>query len=543
MNLTSPPQDARSKIPVREVKTSIERFAVKGISFFLRQSVRDGIYLAFYLDIMKQQLFKYTVGIWGMIWCMCTPVSANVGDNVSVFIDILNEVRTAPYEYAMGLGYTPQDLAAKGIGPETRFPAYWPDTTLKTAAAQSVREMMGHAETPVEPIHLFTADTGGIISFFYFMTADTAARILINNLFKAELDTGVYQYILSSLYVYAGGAVKAGAAPDGSGSNAWFLSLHFGSVVLKEEVQLLNLINQVRAAPTTLRSLMPDGWIAPAHTGINWELSLFLLGYKQLTPVYFDNALFVSARQNSNILAAGKDPLSELPSPWIRSQFFGYQGDQVKEFTIKEFTNSAAVSSSMDMNAQVLGLFQGMFSNGILPGTSGEAVFSETYLDAGIGIAHPQSGVTDDDGQTGAAFLTVNWGRPIREAPLEDTPQGSKIYGVLFMDKDGNARYTPGEEIAGGGVIVYEARSETEALPGETPGSDMNTGHDTHANAGDVAFAVSDNAGRFVLTLPQKGNYRFRVTHGQCRIDTPVAVTGDRFVKLFCSVPPVDDSE
>lgn len=181
-----------------------------------------------------------------VFWGVCGPAAALSAEDNQLFLDILNEIRADPYEYAKGLGYGHDFLIGKGIGPDTPFDLYTLDKDLTAMAADENQRMAGEEVLePKKPVHRLTALTGGVVSFFNFMPRDRAFEIVINYLLKKELDPDNEspRYILSEK-TYSSVGIDISAGKVGSG-NAWFVSICFGSPERVSEIQMLNLINQV----------------------------------------------------------------------------------------------------------------------------------------------------------------------------------------------------------------------------------------------------------------------------------------------------------
>ena len=137
-----------------------------------------------------------------VFWGIYSPAVALSSEVDQSFLDLLNEVRRAPYEHAIDMEYYPNSLVAKGILPETNFAPYTLDSNLNDTTAAS--------------------STGGVVSFFNFMPRDTACKITIDYLFKNELNTNTFDHILSEEYSSA--CIDISAGKVGSG-NAWFVDI------------------------------------------------------------------------------------------------------------------------------------------------------------------------------------------------------------------------------------------------------------------------------------------------------------------------------
>ncbi|MDZ7664829.1 MAG: hypothetical protein U5K27_05790 [Desulfotignum sp.] len=193
----------------------------------------------------------------------------------------------------VALGYDPTLLQEMGIGPETVFAPYALDRELsEDAAAANALEAAADPEAEsIPPVRRHMARTSSVFSFSHFMPMETVGHIFVQNLFKNELNTGDFQFILSEDFQYAGIAADPGVVAD-TRMNAWFLSLTLGSFGQVTEMQMLNLINQVRAYPPLTQYFI--------HTDSNMLFQqnplLYHLPKMQFSPLFPDDMLQQWAR-------------------------------------------------------------------------------------------------------------------------------------------------------------------------------------------------------------------------------------------------------
>jgi len=288
-----------------------------------------------------------------VFWGVYGPAAALSAEDDQYFLDMINQIRTAPYVYARDLGYTHEALSKIGILPETEISRapYTLDSDLTAAAAKESEEMADEemageeitvSDTP--PVYRLTASTGGVVSFFNFMSREEAFIIVINYLFKKELDNESFDHILSKDYSSAGIGISAGKVGSG---NAWFVAICLRSSELVSQIQMLNLINQVRHNPDNI-------W---KYTSLDRAEAYILNpnivylgdrdnGYK---PLFFDASLSASAQARSDYELNGTYPqgLSEAQTDLERAAYYDYNGEFAQEYalTMKKINTSTEKNS------------------------------------------------------------------------------------------------------------------------------------------------------------------------------------------------------
>lgn len=491
---------------------------------------------------MLKQTKKYSVILMVIFFYLGSYAIADTANNKESLLYMINQIRTSPFSHAVSLGYGDDFLVERGILPETELKPYTMDDFLNSRAADANgRNMAGDAEPaengePVEigPVHLLTAEVSFIVSFFNFMSADIAGQFFIDNLFKKELESKENQIILSDDYSWAGIAIEAGVTEDSM--NAWFFTISLGSSMLRSEVQVLNLINQVRSEPSMVEEYINTDVIDNIVYD-NWSTyHLVQGGYK---PLFLNSFLHKSAVSGSfymlNETYPDSFPLTVTAemSPWEMSLYYGYSWDFLDESSV------IIVCAKDDSISCVNTIFSYLVLNELNNRPDDAVIFSDTVQDAGPGLAvssgenfdvvafslavgsNIQENAVELDIQENAADLDIQ----------EDPGQTSRIYGILFLDSDGNNFYSPGEEIAKENVIVYD--------------EEMNQ----------IQSIVTDNAGHFSITLDSNKSYFFKaVLEGFSGVSEDssgaledfygietdkVFVDTDLFVKLVCTPLPL----
>ena len=444
---------------------------------------------------MLRQIKIYTGILAILVFCVCSSSAADISENQSSLLDLINQIRTAPFSYALSLGYDTKFLEERGLVPDTEFEPYHMDDFLNSRAADSNTPLIGN-ETEVleiEPVHLITAETGGVVTFLNFMPANIAGKIFIDYLFKQEIESKNFQYILSDDYLYVGISIESGVTEHRM--NAWFLTISLGSSVLKSEGQILNLVNQVRSEPWKIQPYVDKTLIDIFYDHPN----IFDLFGREYPPVFLNTSLHLSARASSFYLLnkTYPEPLAFVigtSMEWMTH--FGYNGASVRE--------SVVACEKEDAISIVNTLFSSLVLNEFNTWPEGAVVFSSGFQDAGPGISFR----SNED--VNKAVLAFDIGAGVKEAD----EQISKIYGILFFDKDENYLYSPGEEIAQETVMVCD--------------EDMNP----------LKSVITDNAGHFSMILESNKNYFFNAEPEGFSVSAKFFVSTDQFVKLPCSLPP-----
>jgi hypothetical protein len=432
-----------------------------------------------------------------VIWAVCNPAAALSAEDDQAFVEMINQIREAPYDYAIGLDYTPEDLIDKGIEPETRYESYSLDEDLSATAADESHDIAETesqlmpdeeiTEPEAPPVYRLTASTGGVVSFFNFMTRKEAFKIVIDYLFKEELDTNTFDHILSEKYAYAGIAISAGKVGSG---NAWFVSIRLRSAERVSEIQMLNMINQLRDDPENIWEYKQLNKAQAFELNSN-IIDLLLTEYK---PLFFDASLSASAREH----------LSETQTDLEMYDYHGYQGEIVQASDVEIRSLTEEDGRSVDLLFESL-----LFSYELIDWPSSYVVFLRDVQDVGSNITY-QSG----DNKIGSSVLSFVVGKNEPTTSSDEnidsnTDEYSKIYGVLFSDNDGDGLYAPGEELIQKTVIAYDDAMQA------------------------VETAVTDNAGHFFMTLEPNRQYRFVATIDDVLVEKEsVFITSDQFVKL-----------
>ncbi len=352
-------------------------------------------------------------------------LAGNPSGNEAYAVTLVNYIRQNPKAYAETLGYNYNTLVKTlpWVVPYLSGMNPFSSSDFLNQRATALNNMDVKVSGPV-PTHYtdyaFTGDFGGVVSFVNYMDPGQAVKIVINSQFKKELDP-LYEgkrYILSSDYDLAGVSFKVGTTQVKTGlRNAYFITLCFGSSLLKSEVQIVNMINQLRADPTDSFKYL--------SFNIPWIQG-------ELQPLFFNDALGLTAK-------TGLTSLIDFPAYAL---YFGFSGTGVKESSIVE------VFPAAEPDLHVRWLFSAFVLGEIKSYPSKNTIFNPAYNEIGMGIYYlTNSGYIFSKLTTASGFT------------LKKDSSLVKIYGVVFTDSDENGCYTPGEEAAERVMVAYDKKT------------------------------------------------------------------------------------
>jgi hypothetical protein len=464
-------------------------------------------------------------------------VGANTTASGNLLLDLINQYREAPYAHAVVLGYDPVHLSTIGIFPDTRFEPYEPDDFLTRAALNdNVHAALPDTE-PLDPVFFDrqkVVQTGVVLTFFNFIAEETAAKIFAENMMKNELNTGSFEYVLASEFMYAGASLHPGVQ---DGRNAWFATLMLGVPAGITDMQMLNLINQVRAEPGLASAFMSGEMEAV----LKLNPQIYLLPALRFQPLFFDRFLYEFARADvmtPDLVSIGPDNRMILNT-----------GGAEKTWSGERFQSVTAATSwkNMEEARPVADLFKALLYQEVSVWPRSAVIFSNQYSEAGpfvhlkpmespdiqfkAGIQESAGTQTasDEPHQSGSGVVTVCAGSvfPVvapspAEKPVFET---ARIYGLLYFDQNDDNIYMPGEEVAEESVFIYPLSEKTGNNPDGTD---------------DPAFRlITDNAGHFALSLETGRYWVFEARKEEQFSRRIIYIENDRFVKMAFS--PLDN--
>jgi hypothetical protein len=475
--------------------------------------------------MMKMSFLNMVIRITVMvlIWGAGLAAASDAPDRF-VF-DLINQYRAAPYEKAVALGYDPAGLAEKGIFPETRFEPYRVDEGLfSTAADANARAAATEpVEPPPDPDRQHMIQTEAVLTFSNFIPMETAGTLFVRNLFTNELDTGEFRFILSSEFKHAGAAMDPGVL---DGRNTWFTTLVLGSAARVADIQMLNLINQVRAEPKSIFAYIPADLVTDLVTLFQENQQIYLLPSLHFKPMFFDGLLYEMAK--ADVLSPETVSIRS-DNRWALNTEVGektWPGEWFQSLT------AAASWENMAETQPVIDLFTALLYAELVDWPYSAVIFSNHYTEAGAFVFLDTVGTAESEGVLepgskelepgGAGQVTLCAGSAVPVPPLnpgeEPVIEAARIYGLLFLNQDDDTFYSPGEELAGETVDVYPLTGEN-GLP-----YDRNV---------EPAFrVVTDNAGHFSLSLEPGRQWVFEAWKDDQVSRRIIYIDTDQFVKM-----------
>lgn len=406
-------------------------------------------------------------------------------------IERLNNIRSAPFAYAETLGYDSQTLLETlpclNEFIEKDIELFTIDEFLNLKAGDLNSQKTTESD-PIEPDveilpendYAYTGETKATISFLNFMDIQTAVQIIINHLFKKELDPEFkgQRYILSSDFNLAGASLTGETTWDQTGmKNSYFITICFGSSLLKSEVQVLNMINQVRAEPLKNNNYIVLNFSSLINENFNAIYALL----RTYPPLFLNNRLQTYQTVFNN---TDQDYLSQALS-------YGYNGVEVDKSSVAE------VFPATDTNSLASLIFSSLILNELKKYPEKQIVFNPDFNDAGLSYTsvNPLYGCTE---------LSFTAGKRISE-----NSACSKIYGIIYKDIDENDVYTPGEEAAKEAVAIYDKETFEK-----------------------IKTIITDNAGHFSVNLLNQKEYIIQTGTGETITEKHIYLDADQFFIL-----------
>ncbi len=425
--------------------------------------------------MMKKIIIHMALSVSVLIFCV-VPCSADLQSPGQYLLKQMNQVRKAPYETAVSLGYSPEYLRGRNIFPETVLPEMTADPSLqKRAAADLPKDFsmdwcsytlpeMSETADPQEldVTYVNGVNRSAVISFLNYMSLERACGIFISHILKEELESVQRKALLSQETTKAGVFVSSGITEQGT--NAWFFSFHLGGGVLLQEIQLLNLINQVRFSPQVSVSFTKNGVLPVVKNTSRMKRLL----EKDYAPIFFDSALY-------HLLTFDTSPV------FLNYEHPGYCFSEY-DFSHLSETDPWATSDGIVSVSQV---FSELLEKEFIaaPAPCEELIFSNEIL-----FLAPKMNFFGDHGSIQKMIVgTKEIANPEYSDP--EYSNMARLYILAFSDSNKDSLYNPGEEYVGLRFKVFDAQNHL------------------------VKSFETDLAGHAELQLPPLKSYIFRIEY------------------------------
>lgn len=349
-------------------------------------------------------------------------------------INLINEIRVDPLGKAEALGYDRESLKASLPWLQETYAPFERDTFLDARATAHNYSDEDMSEPKIAPANDYTrtGETGGVVTFFNFLSPDSAAEIVVENIFKQELnpEKTTPLYILNKNYARLGIAMDAGMETVGQYTqNAYFITLCFASSRLRSEVQVMTMINQVRSQPSSLITYLGNetSMIELLDNNLNYLSEWF----QQYPPLMDNSILHQSAQKYAQQLADTAVVSSSLSlDPQIRALHMDYKGNSVTESLIVK-TIPADVTTDDIANM----MFYSLVEEELRSAPQRGGLFSREANEGGVGISFF---AVDDQIQIAGSVVDAGIAAPVDNRNIN-------IFGMVYSDKDNNRIYSPGE--------------------------------------------------------------------------------------------------
>lgn len=430
---------------------------------------------------------------------VCNAADSSIAaENQAYVIGLINTIRQDPLSYAESLGFNRGDLLNNfpwmadelrhgfggcRINVDLNNRAAYLTTTSKTVA--QIQNEVG-----VQYDYALFQEASGVVSFYNYMSVKNAYRVVLENLLRQELDPVNYgqRYLLNSRFNSVGAAAKGEKISDPNGNPyAYIVSICFASAALKSDVQMVNLINQIRQEP---RDVLADLGIS-LGTIAQKNINAFLgIQYTKYTP-FMDSTILHDLGQS--------DTKASRTNGWVEqfSTIPAYNGLDVSQS--KAVTPHETLSSESVVNT----VFSSMLDNELIVWPVEGVIFSTKAQYAGVGM-----GFVSGQGAF-ISYTTVNAG--VEAVPIDTEEVG--IYGLIYADEDKNGLYSPGEGKNRAPVWVYN-------------------------NQGILIRRVfTDNAGHFALKLTGNQSYTLHIPNGGELISLEPFLTENLYLPVQLATP------
>lgn len=401
---------------------------------------------------------------------MVFQVSAWAGEidadaDALLLVDLINMARKDPLGTAATLGMDPSkiltdfpelaDILIQGL-PELAF-----DERLHRSARKHTADMLANNYYAYESSDgrtlwhrmndegyaaTFSGESLGLLFFTNFISAETAVGRIFANMFRDELDpagSGI-RNILNPHVTDIGASIGGGIYNfNGYTGNVYLATCDFGATPEIYELQMISLINQLRASP---RPVLAGLGISINEADFPELADLFKKG--GLAPLWFDPALYLAADTLVRDMFTNNhfNPrTADGRTAGMRARENGYRPGAIAEARMRIITCDQEVSPTETVGRFFKQLADRAFRED--PNTREQQLFSGEAKDAGIRI---MAGIQPDYGWICGDNLHLLAADFAARAEYLDTA----LTGVVYADRNGNGIYDIGEELAGVGVTV-----------------------------------------------------------------------------------------
>lgn len=382
-----------------------------------------------------------------------------------LLVDLINAARKDPLGTAATLGMDPAkiladfpelaDILTQGL-PELAF-----DARLYRSARKHTMDMLANSYYAYESSDgrtlwhrmndagyaaVFSGESLGLLFFNNFISPETAVARIFANMFRDELDPAGSgrRNILNPDAKDIGAGIGGGIYNfNGYTGNVYLATCDFGATPEIYELQIINLINQLRANP---RPVLAGLGIIVNEADFPELADLFKKG--GLSPLWFDPGLYRAADTLVQDMFANNhfNPrTADGRTAGMRARENGYRPDAIAETRMRIITCDQQISPAETVERFFRQLVDRAFRED--PNRREQYLFSGAAADTGIRI---MAGTQPDYGWIcgdNLHILTADF------AVLNEYPDVA-LTGVVYADRNDNGIYDIGEELAGVGVTV-----------------------------------------------------------------------------------------
>ncbi len=436
-------------------------------------------------------IFVFVVGcLLGMAGFVFAAPLASVGpwDPSSYVLSQINEIRKAPYQNLIIRGYSPAFLQENNIFPNTVFPALRKDRILQDHANSEFsheRPFYADKSIPQKNHYMYAVNRSAVISFMNYMSLERACRIFISHTLGKEFQKGREKVLLSHKVGRVGILISSGT--DVQGNSSWFFALHLAKGIAVHDMQMLNLINQIRAYPEQIPSFVKKETLLWVENTLYFP-SLINRSY---SPVFFSSGLYENLNRRDSLNPVNINS-SDHFFQYDFSSFFSPSGKNTSIDERKRTSVSQCFSRLLEKEIFSSLQERVLFSNDF----SSMAVTSQFFYDYSsirqINIAARNHFYSN--GLNGRSVFFERAG----------------LYVLVFRDSNGDELYSPGEEIAGLPIEIY----------------------DSYHNL--LHSLKTDRAGHVDVQLPSFRSYIFKIKYSPYHtVESQVFVSRDQFVSFI----------